>query len=105
MSEYQLRILTPNKKIFDDKAVSITVTGESGQLTVLAGHAPMVAILVKGPIIIRTEKETLEGETGPGVLQVENNMAAVLVHTFQWDGGESEVQNTKEEARTDDLIL
>lgn len=38
MKVYQLGILTPEKKIYSDTVVSITVSGENGQLTVLAGH-------------------------------------------------------------------
>lgn len=104
MSVYQLKILTPDKKIFDDTVVSITVSGENGQLTVLARHAPMVAVLVKGPIVIRTEKETLEGETGRGMLQVGRNEAAVLVHSFRWNGDRNKDKDTAEEVPTHDMM-
>lgn len=105
MSVYQLRILTTEKMIFDDKVVSITVPGENGQMTVLAGHAPMAAVLVNGPIVIQTETETLEGETGQGLLQVENNMAAILIHSFRWTDEESEEQDNSEEVRAESETL
>lgn len=105
MKVYQLGILTPEKKIYNDTVVSITVSGGNGQLTILAGHAPMVAVLAKGPVIIRTEKETLVGETDGGVLQVSHNEAVIMVHSFKWAGDESEEEDIAEERRTDDLII
>lgn len=105
MRVYQLEILTPEKKIYDEAVVSITVSGPNGQLTVLAGHAPMVAVLAKGSIIVRTEKETLTGETGGGLLQVGSNKAAVLVHSFRWDDDQSEEEGAAEGVRTDDLMF
>lgn len=65
MRVYLLKILTPEKRIYESQVVSVTVTGANGRLTVLAGHAPMVAMLTEGPIIIRTEQET-EAEILPG---------------------------------------
>ena len=85
MNVYHLKILTPEKMVYDDEVISMTVTCADGQLTVLAGHAPMVALLAEGSATIRTEQGTIEGTAGHGILQVENNEAAVMVHSFAWD--------------------
>lgn len=84
MRVYLLKILTPEKQIYESKVISVTVTGADGRLTVLAGHAPMVAMLTEGSIIVRTEQETIEGVAGRGILQVDCNEAAVMVHGFKW---------------------
>jgi len=105
MKVYQLGILTPEKKIYNDTVVSITVSSENGQLTVLAEHAPMVAVLAEGPVIIRTDKETLTGETGGGVLQVSRNEAVIMVQCFKWEGEESEEEDIVEDGRADDLMI
>lgn len=105
MKVYQLGILTPEKKIYNDTVVSITVSGENGQLTVLAEHAPMVAVLAEGSVIIRTDKEILAGETGGGILQVSRNEATIMVHSFKWEGEESEEEDIVEDGRADDLMI
>lgn len=105
MKVYQLGILTPEKKIYNDTVVSITVSGENGQLTVLAEHAPMVAVLAEGPVIIRTDKEILTGETGGGILQVSRNEAVIMVQCFKWEGEESEEKDIVEDGRADDLMI
>lgn len=104
MSVYLLKILTPEERIYESRVISITVTGADGRLTVLAGHAPMVAVLTEGPIIIRTEQETIEGVTGRGMLQVGRNEAAVMVHAFKWAGDEAETLPA-EDASAKDMLL
>lgn len=101
MSVYQLKILTPEKKIYESRVISVTVTGAGGRLTVLAGHAPMAAVLAEGPIIIRTEQETIEGVTGHGMLWVDRNEAAVMVHGFRWAGDETETLPTEDASAKD----
>ena len=91
MKTFALKILQPDKKIYDGEAVSITVNCENGQLSVLAGHEPMAAKLVEGPFILRTEKETLEGTAGHGLLFVDRNETAVMVYSFAFaDDNEAE---------------
>lgn len=104
MSVYLLKILTPEKRIYESSVISITVTGAEGRLTVLAGHETMAAVLTAGPIIIRTELETIEGVTGRGMLWVDHNKAAVMVHAFQW-ATEKGGTPAAEDAAVNDLLL
>lgn len=104
MSVYLLKILTPEKRIYESSVISITVTGAEGRLTVLAGHETMAAVLTEGPIIIRTEQETIEGVTGCGMLWVAHNEAAVMVHAFQWAAEEGETP-PPEDTAVNDLLL
>lgn len=104
MRVYLLKILTPEKRIYESRVVSITVTGAEGRLSVLAGHAPMVAMLAEGPIMIRTEQETIEGVAGRGLLRVDRNETAVMVHAFQWNGDEAEMLPA-EDASADDMLF
>lgn len=51
-----LKIITPENIIFDnDNIKSITLTTESGVITILDNHEPLVSILKTGEIIIREE--------------------------------------------------
>ena len=84
MSTYRLKILLPERKVYDGVVQSITVPGAGGLLTVLAGHEAMVALLRQGTVTVRTLKETLEAETGPGLLEVSQNEAAIMVRAFTW---------------------
>ena len=90
MSIYKLKIMTPEKTVYESEITSMTVTCENGQMTVLAGHAPMVAMLTDGPLLIRTGQKTVTGIAGDGILWVDHNESAVMVHSFAWDNGDSE---------------
>ena len=96
MSEFRLKILLSDKKIFEDDAISVTVSCENRLITVLSGHAPMTAMLVEGSIVVKTQKEEMEGIAGAGVLQVDRDGAAILVHSFQWAGDETAEDNVEE---------
>jgi len=85
MSVYKLKIMTPEKTIYEGDATSMTVTCENGQLTVLAGHAPMVAMLTDGPILVREGEKALTGTAGDGILWVDHNESAVMLHALEWD--------------------
>lgn len=49
---FPLTIATPFTTLFDDEAVSLRVQGAEGQMGVLAGHAPLVAELEIGEIVL-----------------------------------------------------
>ena len=84
---FHLVIASVGQMRFDGRAVSATVPGSDGELTVLAHHEPFVTTLKKGTIIVR---ESASSEGGPasggkefpvegGVLEVSGNRAVVLL--------------------------
>ena len=84
MPAYQLTILTPDGKIFDNPVEELVAPGAEGMFGVLAQHAPMVAALSKGVLKIKqnaTEKFfAVEG----GVLEVApTHQVLVLVDQAQ----------------------
>lgn len=105
MKVYLLKILTPEKRIYENKVVSVTVAGANGRLTVLAGHAPMIGMLTAGPIVIRTEQETIEGVTGHGLLRVDRKETAVMVRAFRWASDEREMASAEDTFAKDTLFL
>lgn len=104
MSVFQLKILTTEKAIYDSQVVSITAAGADGRLTVLAGHAPMVAMLTEGVLKIRTEQGTLEGITGRGILRVDRDETAVMVHAFKWADDDTEELSAESGSVKDGLL-
>lgn len=81
MKEFDLSVYTPEKTLFKEAVVSLRVPAEEGSLGVLADHAPLIASLKEGKIIIRTKSgETLHFVSlGSGFLEVNGNKAAVLL--------------------------
>ena len=96
MSLYRLKILTPEKKVYDSEIRSATFMCEDGLITVLARHAPMAALLSEGQVVIRKEDETLIGTAGKGVLQAGQNECAVMVRSFRWNSDDEEITDEEE---------
>lgn len=78
---FHLTIARVGENLFDGEAVSLTVPGEEGVLTVLANHEPFVTPLIPGAIRLEaadgSRKEIKVSEQG--ILEVSNNQATVLL--------------------------
>jgi F0F1-type ATP synthase, epsilon subunit (mitochondrial delta subunit) len=105
MSTYLLKILTHNEKVYESEVVSATVTCKNGQMTILSKHAPMVALLEEGPIVIKTENETITGTAGRGVLHVDRNETAAMLHSFKWASEEAEEESAEENSEKSEVLL
>jgi F-type H+-transporting ATPase subunit epsilon len=74
-----LEIITPDKKLFEGEAKSLTVPGLEGSLGVLDNHAPMIASLKKGKVKVTTDKTEVKFfEVNGGVIEVLKNKVVVL---------------------------
>lgn len=81
---YNLLILTPEKKFFEAEITSLVAPSELGYLGVLANHAPLLTTLTKGKIIIRDKNEhTTTFQVNGGFLEVINNQAAILTEAIE----------------------
>jgi F-type H+-transporting ATPase subunit epsilon len=77
---YPVELVTPTGVSFEGDAQILVAPGASGQLGVLANHAPLVSLLEPGEIRITDEAGTLHRFAGDeGYLQVRKNRALVLV--------------------------
>lgn len=79
MSEFDLVILRPERKIFESKASEIILPGKEGQFTVLANHAPILALLGKGKIIVKKASTKKEFDIEGGFAQASQNKVNILV--------------------------
>lgn len=84
MADYQLQIITQEKKVFDGRVTSMVVPAATGYLGVLAHHAPLVALLGRGELTIRpTAGDELRVQVSGGFLEVRNNLATLLVDSME----------------------
>lgn len=85
MSEHmKLEILSPEKILYRGEADSVGLPGKCGYMTVLPGHAAMIAELDSG---LLTYKKPQEGEekyfVGGGFVEVRDNHVRVLVDVIE----------------------
>jgi len=80
MKTFKLTISTVGETYFDGEAVSATLPGSDGELTILAHHEPFVTTLKKGSINVRLDGgETKSFANENGILEFSGNKAIVLL--------------------------
>ncbi|MDT3388330.1 MAG: ATP synthase F1 subunit epsilon [Bacteroidota bacterium] len=75
----KLRIVSPEKVVFDGDIESITVPGTLGSFEILNNHAPIISSLGIGKVIYVTSKATEELDIQGGFVEVQKNMVELCV--------------------------
>ena len=73
-----LDILTPDKKLFEGEAESVTVPSSTGLMQILKGHAALISSLNKGVVKVKTSTGEEIFDIKGGVVEVLNNKVIVL---------------------------
>ena len=77
----ELKIITPEKVLYEGKAEVVTFPGLDGSFDVLPHHAPLISALQKGVIRYRVEGTENEQPVGSGFVKVENDILSVCIWT------------------------
>ena len=81
---FELSIMTPERQFFSGQVEALTITGIDGKMTVLAGHAPMVASLAVGEISIKQDGVWREAVNSEGCMEVLQDSVVVFVQACEW---------------------
>ncbi|MGB8698103.1 MAG: ATP synthase F1 subunit epsilon [Thermosynechococcaceae cyanobacterium] len=75
-----IRVIAPDKTIWDAKAEEVILPSTTGQLGILSGHAPLLTALEAGVMRVREAKDWLAIALTGGFAEVENNEVTILVN-------------------------
>lgn len=78
-----LKVITPDKTVWDDQVEEIVLPSTTGQLGILSGHAPLLSALDIGVMRIRPGKDWQSIALMGGFAEVENNEVKVLVNSAE----------------------
>lgn len=84
MTEFNLKILTPEGTVYDGKAESIIVRTTVGDKGILAKHEPYVAALGIGQAKVRMNGSVRIGAVSSGIVEVTNDCTTILAQSFEW---------------------
>nr|YP_009393527.1 ATP synthase CF1 subunit epsilon [Bostrychia simpliciuscula]ARW62089.1 ATP synthase CF1 subunit epsilon [Bostrychia simpliciuscula] len=76
----QIRIIAPDKIVWDAKAEEIILPSSTGQLGILTGHIPLLTALDIGVTRVRINKEWKPIILLGGFAEINNNMVTILVN-------------------------
>ncbi|HEX7239319.1 MAG TPA: F0F1 ATP synthase subunit epsilon [Longimicrobiaceae bacterium] len=74
----RVSVLSPEQTVFEGEATQVIAPALNGQLGILRGHAPLMAILGEGVLRIDTGRETVRFQVAGGFLQVVDDVVTVL---------------------------
>lgn len=74
-----LKIISPEKIVFNGEVENVTVPGTLGSFEVLNDHAPIISSLEKGHVIYTVNGEKQELEIIGGFVEVKRNEISLCV--------------------------
>jgi F-type H+-transporting ATPase subunit epsilon len=74
----RVSVISPERTIFEGEADSVIAPVWDGELGILRGHAPLMALLGEGQLRIRRGSDTEHFHVNGGFLQVVDNRVTVL---------------------------
>ena len=84
MSEFALKIVTPDGLAYDGMAQQLTVRSTSGDIGILAGHINCVAPLGMGRATIVIDGQKRYAACIGGMLSVVSGKVTLVPTTFEW---------------------
>lgn len=102
MAQLHLKIVTPEKLIFDEEVSQVNVSTEEGELGILPNHANLMAKLEPGELVIKKGGKVDSMAIGDGFLQIADNTLTVMTDlaTYAVDIDEKAVEEAKKRAET-----
>ena len=75
-----VRVIAPDKTVWDSEAQEVILPSTTGQLGILSGHAPLLTALDTGVMRVRAEKDWMPIALMGGFAEVEEDEVTILVN-------------------------
>ncbi len=100
MAQLHLKIVTPEKLIFDEEVSQVNISTEEGEIGILPNHANLMAKLKPGELVIKKGGKAESLAVGDGFLQIADNILTVMTDlaTYATDIDERAVEDAKKRA-------
>jgi F-type H+-transporting ATPase subunit epsilon len=79
----KLEIVTPERKVVETEAESVTVPTASGEVGILPNHAPLISALKPGILSFTERGATTRLAIAGGFVEVSNDKVSVLANTAE----------------------
>ncbi|MGL5829129.1 MAG: F0F1 ATP synthase subunit epsilon [Angustibacter sp.] len=75
-------LVAADRRVWSGQAQQVTARTSEGEIGVLPGHAPLLGLLVEGPVRI-SGAESIEAEVDGGFLSVANDRVTIVAESAQ----------------------
>lgn len=81
MAELEVDVVAADRRVWRGSARAVSVPAADGEMGVLPGHTPVLAVLKAGSVRVTTVAgEVLSMKVDEGFLSVDNDRVTVVVH-------------------------
>ena len=90
MSHLNFQLVTPERTLLDEEIDSVSCPTSMGQITVLPGHAPLVATLISGELTTRLGNKETPMHVAGGFVEIKQGNTIVILadaaeHAYELD--------------------
>lgn len=78
----KLKIVSPERVVFDDVVENVIVPGTMGQFEILENHAPIISTLEKGLVTYKTKTDNQALQITGGFVTVQKNQVNICVEVL-----------------------
>ena len=75
----KIRIIAPDRLVFEGEVESVTLPGTVGSFTVLDRHAPIISSLEKGKVVYKDANGQTDVVVRSGFAEVKDNVLSICV--------------------------
>jgi len=103
LKQLKLKIITPEKTVYEDMVDSITLPTTEGEIGIFPDHIPIVSALKSGDIVASKNGEHIPFAVVGGFIEFKDNTLAVLADFAEHVSEISDDAVTKAKARAEEL--
>ena len=85
-SGFLLRIITPDRVFYENRADMVEFNTTEGEIGVLPGHIPMTVIVKPGILYIHEAQEEKKAALHAGFAEILPEGVTILAETIEWPG-------------------
>jgi F-type H+-transporting ATPase subunit epsilon len=82
-----VRVIAPDKTVWDAAAEEVILPSTTGQLGILPGHAPLISALDIGVLRVRSDKSWTSIALMGGFAEIDDNEVTILVNAAERGDG------------------
>ncbi len=83
MSTFLVEIVTPERKVYEETANMVSVTGVEGELGILPNHIPLVTPLRIAPVVIKRNGKVDVVAVNGGFVEVRKDKVVILAESAE----------------------
>ena len=83
MKNIKIKIVTPERTVYEDEVSQATLPTIDGEVTVLPDHIPYITALKAGEIMLKKGEEIIHLATSGGFIEFNNNTLTMLTDTVE----------------------